>query len=192
MKVGSPLPHKKPRIEIVPLIDIMFFLLASFMLVSLSMVQMRGMKINMPSAAASTPENKDDFITVTVDLVGDIYFEKEKVDPVELSKRLKEAVVKNPESRIYIRGDKDATHGAVVTVLDKVKSSGITKVAFEIKPGTDNVTPPTASPTPVAAPASASETSAPPAPVSESAPAAPAPVAAPPATSEAPAPAATP
>ncbi len=159
MRVGSPLPHKKPRIEIVPLIDIMFFLLASFMLVSLSMVQMRGMKINMPTAAASTPEQKQDFITVTVDLLGDIYFEKDKVDVDELSRRLKAEVVKNPETRIYIRGDKDATHGSVVTVLDKVKRSGIAKVAFEIKPGTDSVTPPSAAPSP--APATAPSTPAP-------------------------------
>ena len=45
MKLSSPIPPKKARIEIIPLIDIMFFLLACFMLVSLSMTQMRGMKV---------------------------------------------------------------------------------------------------------------------------------------------------
>ena len=134
MKLGSPLAQRKARIEIVPLIDIMFFLLASFMLVSLSMIQMRGMKINMPSAATSTPEQKPDFLTVTIDLVGDIFFEKEKVDLNQLSARLKQEFAKKADTKIYIRGDKDATHGAVISVLDRVKQSGITKVAFEIRP----------------------------------------------------------
>ena len=159
MKLGSPLPHRKARIEIVPLIDIMFFLLASFMLVSLSMIQMRGIKINMPSAATSVPEQKMDFISVTVDVVGDIFIEKDKVAPENLVAEFKKLVTNNPETRIYIRADKDSTHGSVITVLDKIKIAGITKVAFEIKPqalGTENrpgpdtqpLTPPSANTAP--------------------------------------------
>ena len=49
MEFTSPIPHKKARIEIIPLIDIMFFLLASFMMVSLSQVHMKGMKVNLPT-----------------------------------------------------------------------------------------------------------------------------------------------
>ena len=49
MNVSSPIPHKKARIEIIPLIDIMFFLLASFMMVSLSQVHMKGIKVNLPT-----------------------------------------------------------------------------------------------------------------------------------------------
>jgi Biopolymer transport protein len=52
MHVTSPVPHKKARIEIIPLIDIMFFLLASFMMVSLSQVHMKGMKVNLPSGSS--------------------------------------------------------------------------------------------------------------------------------------------
>ncbi len=134
MKLGSPIRHKKARIEIVPLIDIMFFLLASFMLVSLSMIQMRGMKINMPTASTSTPEQKPDFVSVTIDVTGSIYFEKDKVDLDQLEQRLRDEIAKKPETKIYIRGDKDSTHGDVVSVLDRVKRAGITKVAFEIRP----------------------------------------------------------
>lgn len=151
MKIGSPLPHKKARIEIVPLIDIMFFLLASFMLVSLSMVTMRGMKINMPTAATSTPELKPDFISITVDVVGDIYLEKDKVNLDQLYDGLRKIVANKPDARIYIRGDKDSTHGDVVNVLDKVKLAGVTKVAFEIRPQS-SAPPPSPAPglTPVA------------------------------------------
>jgi biopolymer transport protein ExbD len=148
MKLGSPIPFKKARIEIVPLIDIMFFLLASFMLVSLSMVQMRGMKINMPSAATGATEQKTDFISVTVDVVGEIYLEKDKVSADQLFETLRKTVAEKPDARIYIRADKNATHGTVITVLDKIKQAGVTKVAFEIRPQTESVTAPAASPSP--------------------------------------------
>jgi biopolymer transport protein ExbD len=56
MNVASPIPHKKARIEIIPLIDIMFFLLASFMMVSLSQTTMKGMKVALPVGASGQPE----------------------------------------------------------------------------------------------------------------------------------------
>ena len=49
MKVASPIPKKRARIEIIPLIDIMFFLLASFMMVSLSQTHMKGIRVNLPA-----------------------------------------------------------------------------------------------------------------------------------------------
>nr|MBA3762152.1 biopolymer transporter ExbD [Chthoniobacterales bacterium] len=52
MEVASPIPKKKARIEIIPLIDIMFFLLASFMMVSLSQTTMKGMKVNLPTGSS--------------------------------------------------------------------------------------------------------------------------------------------
>ena len=57
MHVSSPIPHKKARIEIIPLIDIMFFLLASFMMVSLSQTHMKGIRVNLPAAIAPPPED---------------------------------------------------------------------------------------------------------------------------------------
>ena len=58
MHVSSPIPHKKARIEIIPLIDIMFFLLASFMMVSLSQVHMKGIKVNLPTGASGETQSK--------------------------------------------------------------------------------------------------------------------------------------
>jgi len=58
MKVSSPIPHKRARIEIIPLIDIMFFLLASFMMVSLSQTHMKGIRVNLPSPV-SIPQPPD-------------------------------------------------------------------------------------------------------------------------------------
>jgi biopolymer transport protein ExbD len=133
MKLHSPIPPKKARIEIIPLIDIMFFLLACFMLVSLSMVQMRGMKVALPTAATATPENKSDFHALTIDALGNLYFEKDPLSREALVDRVKATALAKPESRFYIRADQNATHGEVVGLLDKLKQAGIQRVAFEIK-----------------------------------------------------------
>ena len=63
MHLSSPLPKKRARIEIIPLIDIMFFLLASFMMVSLSQTHMKGIKVNLPAKQAVRAESKCEGIT---------------------------------------------------------------------------------------------------------------------------------
>ena len=88
MRFASPIPHKKARIEIIPLIDIMFFLLASFMMVSLSQVHMKGMKVNLPSGVSGETQNKKDYISLSVDRDGFFYFDKKQMEIEELHKRL--------------------------------------------------------------------------------------------------------
>ena len=61
MRVSSPIPHHKARIEIIPLIDIMFFLLASFMMVSLSQTTMKGMKVRLPIGSSGDVQSKKDY-----------------------------------------------------------------------------------------------------------------------------------
>ena len=78
MKLHSPVPHRKARIEIIPLIDIMFFLLASFMLVSMSMIRLAGVKLTLPQAATAEPEKKPDFIPISISPQGDIFWDKEQ------------------------------------------------------------------------------------------------------------------
>ena len=133
MKIGSPFPHKKARIEIIPLIDIMFFLLAAFMLVSLTMINMKGIDVNLPTATSSQPNSKPDFTMVSIDALMDIYFEKEKVPKEEVLLRFQKLYEANHDVRIFIRADKDATYETVVFVLDKARTAGIQKVGLEIK-----------------------------------------------------------
>jgi biopolymer transport protein ExbD len=133
MKLNSPIPPRKARIEIIPLIDIMFFLLACFMLVSLSMTQMRGMKVTLPAATTATPENKSDFHAITIDALGNLYLEKDPLERNALIDQIKALSIANPDARFYIRADENATHGEVVRLLDGIKKAGVQKVAFEIK-----------------------------------------------------------
>jgi len=111
----------------------MFFLLASFMLVSLTMINMKGIDVNLPTATSAQPNNKPDFTMVSVDALGDIYFEKEKVEKDDVYPRLQKLYEANHDVRIFIRADKDATYENIVYVLDKARTAGIQKVGLEIK-----------------------------------------------------------
>jgi biopolymer transport protein ExbD len=133
MNLASPIPHKKARIEIIPLIDIMFFLLASFMMVSLSQTTMKGMKVNLPTGASGQTQSKKDYVSLSVDKDGYTYFDKEKIALEEVLPRLRKIYATNPEAKIFIRGDREAVHGNVTRVLDQIRSSGFTKISFEIK-----------------------------------------------------------
>jgi biopolymer transport protein ExbD len=135
VKLGSKLPTEdaEARIEIIPLIDIMFFLLAAFMLVSLSMVNLKSVKVNLPTATTATPETKKDFLDISVDKSGGIYLDKNPIANNELVASLAAAQKANPNLRIFISADRDARHGEVIHVLDLVRSAGIDKVAFEIQ-----------------------------------------------------------
>ena len=121
------------RIEIIPLIDIMFFLLASFMLVSLSMVNLKSVKVNLPTATRATLDTKNDFASISVDKDGAVYLDKQPVGSNELVLRLNAWHHTNENLRVFISGDQDVRYGTVIHVLDLVRSTGIQKVAFEIR-----------------------------------------------------------
>jgi biopolymer transport protein ExbD len=133
MEVSSPIPKKHARIEIIPLIDIMFFLLASFMMVSLSQTTMKGMKVNLPTGSSGQTQSKKDYVSLSVDRDGYTYFDKERIPLEEVLPRLLKIHATNPDAKIFIRGDREAVHGNVVRVLDQIRSSGFTKISFEIK-----------------------------------------------------------
>jgi biopolymer transport protein ExbD len=133
MEVASPIPKKKARIEIIPLIDIMFFLLASFMMVSLSQTTMKGMKVALPTGASGKTQSKKDYVSLSVDKDGYYYFDKTKIALEEILPKLQQVWRTNPEAKIFIRGDRDAVHGNVTRMLDQIRSSGFSKISFEIK-----------------------------------------------------------
>jgi biopolymer transport protein ExbD len=133
MEVASPIPKKKARIEIIPLIDIMFFLLASFMMVSLSQTTMKGMKVNLPIGSSGQTQSKKDYVSLSVDKDGYYYFDKSRIALEEILPKLQQVYKTNPESKIFIRGDRDAVHGNVTRMLDQIRSSGFSKISFEIK-----------------------------------------------------------
>ena len=134
MHVKSPIPRKKARIEIIPLIDIMFFLLASFMMVSLSQVHMKGIKVNLPSGVSGETQTKREYLSVSVDKNGHYFFDKEEMSCDEqLLNLLKMAHQSAPDAKVFVRGDKDSVHLNVAHALDIIRSAGYYKISFEIK-----------------------------------------------------------
>src|SRR5204863_533388 len=91
MKLGSSFTYKKARIEIIPLIDIMFFLLASFMLASLALIRLQSIKMDLPTAQQASKSTRKDIINLSVKKNGDVYVDKNLVSSVELRSYLSNA-----------------------------------------------------------------------------------------------------
>jgi len=134
MKIRSPLPARKTRLEIIPLIDVMFFLLASFMMVSLTMTQQQTITVNLPVASTATNEFKPDMVNIGVNALGDVFIDQQAVTLPALETNLRERFQRQPETPVYISGDADTRHADMVRVLDQVRAAGFTKVAFNVRP----------------------------------------------------------
>jgi biopolymer transport protein ExbD len=156
MRVSSPVPHKRARIEIIPLIDIMFFLLASFMMVSLSQTHMKGIRVNLPAAVAPPPSPVKDYVSIKVQEGNAVYFDNQFVSDDQVLPRLYELHRGNPDIKVSISASLMAMHGDVINVLDKVRNAGITKVGYQIRaagaPGAPGAQPGAPPPPPPPAP----------------------------------------
>jgi biopolymer transport protein ExbD len=133
MRLASPIPHKRARIEIIPLIDIMFFLLASFMMVSLQQTHMKGIKVALPSASMPPPNAPKDFVSVRIGAGNAVSFDGQIVNDDQILPRLFQLHAANPNIKVSISAEGMALHGDVVTVLDKVRRVGIQKVGYQIR-----------------------------------------------------------
>src|ERR1700738_2544037 len=135
MQVSSPIPKKHARIEIIPLIDIMFFLLASFMMVSLSQTHMKGIRVNLPSANSppQQPNEKKDYVSIRVTEGGFISFDNVMVLTDDVLPKLYDLQKQNPDIKVSLSAETLATHGDVITLLDKIRLAKITKIGYQIK-----------------------------------------------------------
>lgn len=124
----------KPRLMIIPMIDIIFFLLVFFMMSMLSMVVQRSMPVNLPAASAGAVDLQRKIpITVTVD--GKIYVEETATDLQGMMQRLQAEKAKGTDITVILRADKAAQYGAFVQVLDTLKTMDITKIAVATEKG---------------------------------------------------------
>ena len=131
MKIPAAYQRKRTRIEIIPLIDIMFFLLATFVVVSLSMIRNEGITVRLPTAASGTREERNTAVTVSITAAGEIFLDKDKVELPALRDRLRAAKAAQPELAVFINGDERADFGIAVGVFDQVRMLGIAKVAVQ-------------------------------------------------------------
>lgn len=124
--------RKRARIEIIPLIDIVFFLLATFVMVSLSMVPNRGVSVALPATVSGealpmTP------LTLSVGKTGDLYWNDEKVDLKELTRRLTQMQATTPQLGVIIQGDKASPLAHTMAILDCVRQLGIQHVSIRTR-----------------------------------------------------------
>jgi biopolymer transport protein ExbD len=124
---------KKARIEIIPMIDTIFFLLVFFMISTLSMSRYSGLPVNLPKAATGQqPPSESAAVTIGAD--GNITIDKQPVGPDGIVNILRARLEKNPELLVLINADERAEHGLVVEVMDQARQAGVAKMAIAVKP----------------------------------------------------------
>jgi biopolymer transport protein ExbD len=130
-KIKVPV-RKKARIEIIPLIDVIFFLLATFVLFTLSLNSIKSLPVDLPVATPPLPNQPPpDNVTIQVSGEGAIFWNKELIDMNELPSRITFYKTQTDDPKILIAGDEKARFGATVAVLDEVRKAGITKFSVE-------------------------------------------------------------
>jgi len=152
MRVASPIPKKHARIEIIPLIDIMFFLLASFMMVSLSQTHMKGIKVALPAPVPVPPNQPKDYVSIRVGAGDVVSFDGQVVTEDQVMPRLFQLHAANPSIKVSISAEGMALHGDVIRVLDMVRRAKIEKVGYQIRAATGGAAGPAAPGAPPAAP----------------------------------------
>lgn len=131
---GSAGAVKKARIEIIPLIDIIFFLLATFIMVSLSMTKNQGVQVALPAAGTAQSlgdqQEMDRTVSLSVNEKGEVFFNKEKITTSQLPMRLQNYKASTQDPRVVVSGDAKANFNTIVAVLDEVRRQGISKVGI--------------------------------------------------------------
>jgi biopolymer transport protein ExbD len=134
---GSPKPEtgkKKARIEIIPLIDVIFFLLATFVLFTLSLNRIVSVPVQLPAATPPSDVKPDpDLVTLEMSDAGSAYWNGELISITEIAPRLERYKTQVANPRVLIAADNRAKFGPVVTALDEVRKAGIDQVSVETR-----------------------------------------------------------
>ena len=120
---------KKPVFMIIPMIDIIFFLLVFFMMNSLQTIAQKALSVQLPQAqSASAPVQMP--IILTVDAEGHITMDNKPVSYDEASDMLKKHISENANAAVILQADKRTAHGQVVAVMDMLKAAGVKRLAI--------------------------------------------------------------
>jgi biopolymer transport protein ExbD len=124
MRTWPSRSRKSARIEIIPMIDVMMFLLVFFVLLSLNALPSKGLKVALPYAAETTRLDVPKRVTLTLTEHGAVYLDGKKTSADELTDRL-QAMAQGNKLNVIIAGDRDARLQPLVGVLDAIKRAGI-------------------------------------------------------------------
>jgi biopolymer transport protein ExbD len=121
----------RPRVEVIPMIDIMMFLLVFFVVITLKMIAGTGVEMDLPGSS-STQEIKSSTITVGVTKAGDTVVDGKTLTPDALKDRLV-ALKKDKPVEVVLAGDKEVSLQTLLKVMDSVRGAGITTVGIAAK-----------------------------------------------------------
>lgn len=124
--------RRRARIEIIPLIDVVFFLLATFVLFTLSLNRIKMLPLDLPFTGES--KEKPEVVTIQVSGLGSAYWNGELIELGEVAGRLAHYKTQTDIPRVVITGDEQAKFGPLIQVVDEVRRVGITKFTVETKP----------------------------------------------------------
>lgn len=130
MKLNVPI-LKRPRIEMMPLIDAFFLILVYFIYSFLSMSVHRGMPLSLPEARSAIKQPEES-LGISVTREGSLFLNKKPITSEALEHQLHQMVLNNKNPKpVTLYGDKEAAHGKVVAVFDLIRRAGITNVLIE-------------------------------------------------------------
>jgi biopolymer transport protein ExbD len=130
---SGPGGTKRARIEIIPLIDVIFFLLATFVLFTLSLNKSNGISVQLPKAEMSEVRDPNGTVTISVTDEGALAWNKDLVTLDDFLQRLQQFKREEPEGRILINGDERAFFAQAIYVFDEARKAGFTKVYIETR-----------------------------------------------------------
>ena len=119
---------EEAEIIVIPMIDVMMFLLFFFMVASLAMVVQAGLPVNLPKASTSS-EHSSQNVTITIMRDNSIHLNTRRVELNTLQKELVNLHLTDNDL-VIINGDKMVTHGLVVATMDEARKAGVTRFAI--------------------------------------------------------------
>ena len=129
MKVEIPVT-KKSRIEMLPLIDVVFLLLVVFIYTMLSMAVHKGLNVNLPKSEAAVIE-KQLILSVTIDEKGLIYIDKQKTDLEELTEKLEALTREKKNPGVLLFADRNIPYQDLFKVLDRIRLAGLNRISLQ-------------------------------------------------------------
>lgn len=128
MKLSKLLLAHSPKIMIIPMIDIIFFLLVFFMMSTLYLFEQNTISVNLPQAVTAQVD-RSETVPITVTAAGKIKIYQEDIAPELLPVRIQAELSRNPEPAFILRGDRQVEYGCIVRIMDELKKSGVRKIA---------------------------------------------------------------
>ena len=132
MKIKRLNPTKKGKIEIIPMIDVMFFLLATFILASIAMQKYQGVAVNLNKGSAENISEQQQSITISITHDNLVYINKNQVLLSEVANNL-EKLINNKNNNILIASDENSKQGIVMQAMLEAKKAGAKKFSFIVK-----------------------------------------------------------